>query len=1286
MSQEQTVASHLDECADCQSIVEEILGSKYISLFSESRSDSLAKATNQQADLTATEHSSDELPPSIALPTFQPGSRFLIRDELARGGMGIVYRGFDRELKREVAIKVSLGNHRSSCSARFHREAEISGQLQHPGIIPVYELGQLEDDRFYIAMKLVEGQTLLSLIRSDEGSFVNYLNTFGDICQTMAYAHSRGVIHRDLKPDNIMVGKFGEVQVMDWGLGRKLANDSQTDNYFNHGQGESIIPGATLTGDILGTPAYISPEQARGDRADKRTDVFAMGGILYEILTGKPPFDAPTVTAALQQSLANDLEKAFERLDQTEADKSLVRLVKSCLASDANDRPADALEVSKTFAQYVEGRQQQFENARLEKARTAERLIAQQKRNRQLIWTSAIVVTMLLASAVAGYMYLAEKNTRIANQANVERESLERKVRNENQIRNSLVEARRYQVQAQVNLPHKQSAQCTLALKEIEKATPFATGLINRELRTEFLQLESVVRSESAAAIRRQNQYEREVECRQELFELAEQSYFPSDLRLCDWIDLTQKFAESFKRIGIEPGLISRESVSRIANSELKTELLHGLMMWSRELQMQGIHSAEDNDYQKQIHTTRLWLPELIEQIDPDPLRMQVRQLKLQTQGDLIVDLAAQDESVSSLLTIHTFAIALDAAQVAPEDRVGYFLRAHQRFPKDFFANWYLPSLGSDVPSQKEFAMACYSIRPRNPAVLLSLGEAFMAENQPHRAIEALEELVRVAPRYQMGHRALVRAYELVGETAKADQQWEVAEQVLADVRDSFESRLKHYRNTNQIDKATSLKTLLVQSAQRPNIAPQNEDAGPKPLSAETIAEKRRLEENIAARYRAVLDGPSEYRYELLDRNYRLLCTLLDKSDRPALVNKLLEQAVVHYTKGAEIAPGVGAPYVVLADLCEQFGRLDLAVTAMENAITFDRDVPENYDRLPLLYQGLIRQHRANLQPELSNRTLDRAVKTMDALTLAAPSNIFSPHKSMATFCERYRRYDGAIRAWKRAVNAQPNDVALQRLLAECYIDCGNYRLLEGRTEEAYEVLDLAIDYYRDWASKPTTRSTPHERLSQACEPRGLLTEAMKHLKIGIEIHPKFRPHQNRYIKMAITRAKQHQANNDPATGITILTAAIEFLDPLDPKKARLIRAYDTLAELHANNGNFQKAIEAIEFVTKRMPTNDLIRERLAEYHLAAGKPDKAESILRSLFNRNPNSEHTIAKLARFLAKRGKSAEAIKFIANANANGILSDELSSIRKGLAESNLAVSTTEPEEEDQEQKKQ
>ncbi len=1281
----QTVSSHLDKCPECQSTVEEILNSTYVSVFSETLLDTTGRATKWETDSHTREVEKVTDCKHSKLPQFKLGSRFLIRDELGRGGMGAVYRGFDRELKREVAIKVSFSNHHSSGAARFHREAEISGQLQHPGIIPVYELGQLADDRSYIAMKLVEGQTLLSLIHSRAGNVAKHLDIFGDICQTMAYAHSRDVIHRDLKPENIMVGKFGEVQVMDWGLSRNLTNDSHAEKKLDHSAGEFILPGETLAGDVLGTPAYLAPEQACGDRADKRTDVFAMGGILYEILTGKPPFDAPTVTAALQQSLANDLEKAFERLDQTTTDETLVELVKSCLNADINQRPADAQEVSKLFAQYIEGRQQQFENARLEKARTAERLIAQLKRNRQFMWTSAVVVATLLASTIAGYLYLAEKSARVANQANAERELLERKVQSENQIRDSLVNALRHQAQAQQNAPHEQSADWTLALKEIEKAAPFANELIDSELRTEFQQLESTVRAESAAAIRRQNQYELEVECRKELFELAEQSYFPSDLRLCDWVDLTQKFAAAFGRIGIEPGLISRESVSRIANSELKTELVHGLMMWERELQIENAFSVKSQSTENQVETKQ-WLSRLIEQVDPDPLRTQIRQLKLQSQGQTIVNLAAQDRSVSSLLTIHTFAIALDTAQVAPEDRVGYLLRAHQRFPENFFVNWYLPNLDGGLASQKEFTMACYSIRPKNPAVLLSLGRAFISENQPHRAIEALEELVRVAPHYQMGHRVLVSAYELAGETAKADKQWEIAKQVFAKVRPSFESRLKHYRATNQTDKAATLKTLLTQSAQRPSIAPPSEDTGPKPLSAEVIAKKQELEEKISARFQAILDDPTEYRYSLLNRNYRLLGTLLKESNRSELVDKLLEQAVVQYTKGAELAPGVAAPYVVLTDFCEEFGRLDLAVTAMEKAIEFDRTVPENYERLPQLYRGLIRQHRSNLQPELSKRIIDEAVKSMDTLALAAPPNILTAHENMARFCERYRRYDGAIRAWKRAVNVQPTNIQLQHLLAEVYIDCGKYRLLEGRTEEAYEVLDLAIDYYREWASKPTKRSTPHERLSQACEPRGLLAEAMKHLKIGIEIHPTFKPHQNRYINMAVTRAKQHQANGDASTGIKILKDAIEFLVQMGVKPVNkqpgFMQAYETLSTLYADNGDYAEAIKAIEFVTKRAPKNDLIHERLATYYVASGESSIAESIFRSLHKRSPDSKHAIANLVRFLIDHDKISEAASLIAEANANGISSATLTKLRIELDQANdsnlPAVYVTQPDE--------
>lgn len=337
-AQDRTVARHLEECRSCQSAVEEIIGSKFTSLLSGDNSplsQSYAPRRSNKSD-------------SNRLPQFMAGSRFLILEELARGGMGIVYRGFDRHLKCEVAIKVSKGDGRDAASVRFHREAEIAGQLQHPGIIPVYEFGQLLDGRFYIAMKLVEGQTLLAFIRSDRKNLTKHLDVFGSVCETMAYAHARDVIHRDLKPDNVMVGTFGEVQVMDWGLGRKLKKHSSTDE-TSIGQGSpqnGLLPGSTRVGEVFGTPAYIAPEQARGDRADKRADVFAMGGILYEILTGKPPFDASTATAAMQQSVAYDLGAAMRLLEKTTADAKLVRLVKACLAADPNDRPADAQKVT----------------------------------------------------------------------------------------------------------------------------------------------------------------------------------------------------------------------------------------------------------------------------------------------------------------------------------------------------------------------------------------------------------------------------------------------------------------------------------------------------------------------------------------------------------------------------------------------------------------------------------------------------------------------------------------------------------------------------------------------------------------------------------------------------------------------------------------------------------------------------------------------------------------------------------------------------------------------------
>jgi serine/threonine-protein kinase len=218
--------------------------------------------------------------------------------EIARGGMGSILKGRDLSLGRDIAVKVLLESHqgRSALARRFIEEARIAGPLQHPGIVPVYELGVLPDGRPYFTMKLIQGRTLAALLaeRKDVAQDLpRFLDVFGAVCQTLAYAHARGVIHRDLKPSNVMVGAFGEVQVMDWGLAKVIgaggpAGEPEAEQPTNViltarcQAAESDASALTEAGIVLGTPAYMAPEQAQGEveLVDERADVFGLGAML----------------------------------------------------------------------------------------------------------------------------------------------------------------------------------------------------------------------------------------------------------------------------------------------------------------------------------------------------------------------------------------------------------------------------------------------------------------------------------------------------------------------------------------------------------------------------------------------------------------------------------------------------------------------------------------------------------------------------------------------------------------------------------------------------------------------------------------------------------------------------------------------------------------------------------------------------------------------------------------------------------------------------------------------
>lgn len=305
-----------------------------------------------------------------------PGQRYLIGRELGRGGMGVVYEGWDAHLQRSVAIKImDRSQHaRPGGLPRFFREARIASRLEHPGIVTIHEFDVAANDEAFIVMQLLSGRTLKQVLAdtSDRAAALPaLLAVFHDVCQAMASAHGAGVIHRDLKPSNIMVGPFGVVTVMDWGVAKVLDGDDDTDIFDVVDVTGPLMPAteettqsqSTIAGTVFGTPSYLAPEQARGEvaRLDRRADVFGLGSILCEILTGSATFTAPDADARWKLAAAGDTAAALERLDACGAPMPVVMLAKRCLAIDPDDRPADAREVADALTEYLESGQRRAE-------------------------------------------------------------------------------------------------------------------------------------------------------------------------------------------------------------------------------------------------------------------------------------------------------------------------------------------------------------------------------------------------------------------------------------------------------------------------------------------------------------------------------------------------------------------------------------------------------------------------------------------------------------------------------------------------------------------------------------------------------------------------------------------------------------------------------------------------------------------------------------------------------------------------------------------------------------
>jgi eukaryotic-like serine/threonine-protein kinase len=240
-------------------------------------------------------------------------TRYVLVDKLGEGGMGGVYRVEDTALGRQVALKaIRVVDSSGEFANRLLREAKIIAQLEHPGIVPVHDVGSLPDGRVFYTMKLVQGQRL-DQYRAAAG-LLERLRTFQKICEAVSFAHARNVLHRDLKPQNIMVGPFGEVLVMDWGLAKLLSPETSAsaDGQEMHLRDADRQGTDTAHGSILGTPGYMAPEQARGEIAaiGPRADVYSLGAVLKFLLEGSDSTPkAPSAIAC--KATAEDLRERY---------------------------------------------------------------------------------------------------------------------------------------------------------------------------------------------------------------------------------------------------------------------------------------------------------------------------------------------------------------------------------------------------------------------------------------------------------------------------------------------------------------------------------------------------------------------------------------------------------------------------------------------------------------------------------------------------------------------------------------------------------------------------------------------------------------------------------------------------------------------------------------------------------------------------------------------------------------------------------------------------------------
>ncbi|HWE39004.1 MAG TPA: tetratricopeptide repeat protein [Isosphaeraceae bacterium] len=696
--------------------------------------------------------------------------RYELLDELGRGGMGLVVRARDRDLGRDVALKVLLESRRDDPELvrRFVEEAQICGQLQHPGVVPVHELGTLADRRPYFTMRLVKGETLSALLRArpDPGhDRPRLLGILEAACQTVAYAHARGVIHRDLKPANVMVGAFGVVQVMDWGLAKVLTRDGDAVAAPEAAADLSVImtdrgdsgEHASRAGAVMGTPAYMAPEQARGEvhLVDERADVFGLGAILCDFLTGAPAFVGRSTAEVHRKAALGDVADALARLASCDADPELLSLARDCLAPERDDRPRDAGAVAGRMTAYLAGVQDRLRAAEIERAAAQARAeeevtrraladsLAQEARARAASEARRRRATVGLAASILALVVLGGGGGAYLLQ--------QRRVR---QLRVNLAfdEVGRLRDLAARD-PDGDVSKWHDAQDSLRHVDDLLAGLADARVRARFDALSRELAAATAAAEADRSLIDELDEIRTADFEEGRRDRADVD------------YVATFRAAGLDADRRGPESVgSAIARRPpgVALAIASALDDWSRL--RRDLHRPAV-EWRRPLAAARA--------ADPDPWRRGLRDAL--ERGDLaalrhLADGAGLDRQPSASLVL--LGLSLDALR--DHSRAQAVLNAAVRaHPADFWAHRALAAIGHDAePPRYEEALrhltATLALRPNSPASHARFGDVLRHLGRPAEAVAEHREALRLRPDNPAAHNGLGLALDGLGRPAEA--------------------------------------------------------------------------------------------------------------------------------------------------------------------------------------------------------------------------------------------------------------------------------------------------------------------------------------------------------------------------------------------------------------------------------------------------------------------------------------------------------------------------------------